>query len=79
MEPESSAILRHVLTSEAAAALYTARKAAANAHTGEESILPTINSPTKTAYTLTRTAAPSDQLVAATVRLADLFNAIAWP
>jgi len=49
-----------------------------NAHTGEQSVLATISSPTKTAYTKAHEAAVNDQLVKATIRLADLLNAIAW-
>ena len=48
-----------------------------NAHTDEQSVLAAISSPTKTAYTKTHETAVNDQLVKATVRLADLLNAIA--
>ena len=47
-----------------------------NVHTGEQSVLATIASPTKTAYTQAHEATASDQLVRATVRLADLLNSI---
>ena len=49
-----------------------------NAHTGEQSVLVTIASPTKAAYTQAHEATASDQLVRASVRLADLLNAITW-
>jgi len=42
-------------------------------------VLATISSPTKTAYAKGHEAAVNDQLVKATIRLADLLNAIAWP
>ena len=57
----------------------TAGRTKINAHTGEQSVLATISSPTKTAYTKAHEAAVNDQLVKATIRLADLLNAIAWP
>ena len=51
-----------------------------DAHTHEASVLATITSPAETTYTTTaRATATRDQLVKATVRLADLLNAIAWP
>ena len=45
---------------------------------GEEFVEAQITSPAKQVYTKARVNAARDQLVKATVRLADLFNAIDW-
>jgi hypothetical protein len=49
-----------------------------NQETGEKSVQATITSPQKQAYQTAHVAAAQEQLVKATVRLADLFNAINW-
>ena len=48
-------------------------------HGGEEHLQATIAFPAKHAYAKARTKAARDQLVKATVRLAELFNSIQWP
>ncbi len=48
-------------------------------HGNEEYVQATITAPTKAQYTPGRVAPAAEQLVKATVRLADLLNAIAWP
>jgi len=57
----------------------TAGRTKINAHTGEPSVWATIRSPTKARTSKAHEAAVSNHLVKATIRLADLLRAIAWP
>jgi len=64
--------LQQAVSSQAYGVELTAGRTKINAHTGEQSVLATISSPTKTAYTKAQEAAVNEQPVKATVRLADL-------